>query len=505
MKGVESVSVADVARHSAEAIQRHGEHSASVDHESGERRHPADQDAAAAASFLAILQGALVPVALPAASAANRSGDLTPPVRLDRWPSVRDVPAGGPARRAARRVGATEAVDESAKSDPSSAQSASNAPTTEGDQIDHIDVQPSGEAPLPAPESDVAASPGEPPRPDRPVGDAAPPSPAFLNRVFDIVPTVALAESHGRTGAIPSARSMEDSDAESPPGAPVGRDQHLAPDSRNPTRLDVAASATEPSTGNVGAGSRLPHPVARDDEKGDAGVIVVSNRSPRQHFVEMSNGMASTAEVGKPWRMPPFAARSGEAGHDDAAASSDSAAADRSSTANAPVPGLSPAASTEPSSGLATAPSGVLANVPAQVVRLLNQQPTNGTAVVMRLDPPTLGSVVLRIVSVDGQRVRVHFRVDDPVVRDTLADQWHQLETALVARGLVPDGFSVDLGSIQTTMDSSGQTGSNAARSGNGPGPVASSIAARSAREDQTVESAPSGRDHGGRYIDCRL
>lgn len=156
--------------------------------------------------------------------------------------------------------------------------------------------------------------------------------------------------------------------------------------------------------------------------------------------------------------------------------------------------------------GSPPSPSGapdVSRPVPAQVLQQIAAQPLAlGTTVVIRLDPPLLGNVVLRVVAGDGKRIRLHFQVDEPEVGDALASSLGKLESALRAQGLNPEGLSVGLATAQTAGDPSGQPD---------PRPFAAQASHSSPRSAHLApDRAPADpprpvRIGGGRYIDFLL
>jgi hypothetical protein len=138
--------------------------------------------------------------------------------------------------------------------------------------------------------------------------------------------------------------------------------------------------------------------------------------------------------------------------------------------------------------------------LPARISQLIQPPPPAETTVVLRLEPPLLGSVVLRVVASDSGRIQLHFRVDDPAVRDALASHRQGIESVLLAQGLSPAGFSVDLGGVQTGtgFGTSGQAADRPPRSPGG----------RAAGADGPTAAPPDprpGEGIGGRYIDYRL
>lgn len=165
------------------------------------------------------------------------------------------------------------------------------------------------------------------------------------------------------------------------------------------------------------------------------------------------------------------------------------------------IPGVSATAESAPRFA-AEATREVTRNVPAQLVQLVQPLPPVGTTVVMQLDPPLLGSVLLRVVANQSGRIQLHFRVEDPAVRDALASSRPQIESALLAQGLSPSGFSVDLGSVQTqtNFSSSDQTSDPNPRPRGG-------LAASTVEPDgrSVLDQYPGEGVNGGRYVDYRL
>jgi hypothetical protein len=87
----------------------------------------------------------------------------------------------------------------------------------------------------------------------------------------------------------------------------------------------------------------------------------------------------------------------------------------------------------------ATAPSP---SAVQQVLDRLSRTPTD-TTVVLRLNPPLLGAVTLRIVADGGQRIHLRVQAERPEVASALEAGWGQLAGALRARGLTPQSFTV--------------------------------------------------------------
>lgn len=92
--------------------------------------------------------------------------------------------------------------------------------------------------------------------------------------------------------------------------------------------------------------------------------------------------------------------------------------------------------------------SEALATVPGQVVRQLAAHLPPGAGektLVMRLNPPTLGEVLLRITSREGQPIRLRFDVAHGETREALARGASHIEDLLRSHGLAADGFSIDV------------------------------------------------------------
>jgi hypothetical protein len=150
--------------------------------------------------------------------------------------------------------------------------------------------------------------------------------------------------------------------------------------------------------------------------------------------------------------------------------------------------------------GRSTELSEVVQTVPAQVVQqILTNPPTVGTTVVMRLDPPALGSVVLRVMAGEGKRIRLHFDAEDPIVRDALTNSLDELARTLRAHGLSPEGISVGPHTAQFQSGASGQPGHQSDTPGQS--------GVRRMQEESTEAASEMSieRPGGGRYIDLFL
>ncbi|HLH28002.1 MAG TPA: flagellar hook-length control protein FliK [Acidimicrobiales bacterium] len=142
--------------------------------------------------------------------------------------------------------------------------------------------------------------------------------------------------------------------------------------------------------------------------------------------------------------------------------------------------------------------------MPSQVIQqLIERPPRPNTTVVLRLDPPLLGSVVLRVIAGDGNRIRLHFGVDDPRVGDALTAGLGRLESALRAQGLSPQGLSVGLNNTQLGGGPPGQSGQDAPPTFGGRPAGGGSGAIEVA--PTAGEPASLVRANGGRYIDYLL
>lgn len=148
------------------------------------------------------------------------------------------------------------------------------------------------------------------------------------------------------------------------------------------------------------------------------------------------------------------------------------------------------------------APPEVARAVPSQILPLLDRLPQNGAALVLRLDPPTLGTVVLRVVAGEGRRVRLHFQVEDSAVGNALADGWDQLEAALRAQGLLPEGFTVDLNSAHHP---NGRSDQGASSPGHDASPSGRRVAALPTLDQSLADAEVVDMRGSGRYIDYRL
>lgn len=168
--------------------------------------------------------------------------------------------------------------------------------------------------------------------------------------------------------------------------------------------------------------------------------------------------------------------------------------------------GLASGAS-QPAVPAATTPTSVppeiIRSVPAQVLQqLAGTQLQAGMTLVMQLDPPLLGKVLLRVSSGKGGRIRLHFQVDDATVGDALAGSLDQLTNALRAEGVSPEGVSIGLNTAQMSSDSSGQSGQQQSSH-----PSVNSIGPRvgSPVEATASVSTSSGHTPTSRYIDYIL
>ena len=152
-------------------------------------------------------------------------------------------------------------------------------------------------------------------------------------------------------------------------------------------------------------------------------------------------------------------------------------------------------------SSVGNTPAELAQTVPTQVIQqLLQPPPRANTTVVLRLDPPMLGSVVLRVVAGGGNRIRLHFEVDDPSVGDALTGGLGRLESALRAQGLSPEGLSVGLNNTQLGSGPSGQSGQESPRSFAGPRDRGTTLGIQPSSDPVSAVRA-----NGGRYIDYLL
>jgi hypothetical protein len=118
-----------------------------------------------------------------------------------------------------------------------------------------------------------------------------------------------------------------------------------------------------------------------------------------------------------------------------------------------------PAAASPFGQAAGVAPGGSAApaaNVPTQVLDYLAGQDLRAghVAMVLRLNPPELGQVVLQIQARDGRNLRLQFQVEHAATGDALLRGKEHIEGVLRARGLATEGFVVDLAG--TTSDPSG-------------------------------------------------
>ncbi len=114
--------------------------------------------------------------------------------------------------------------------------------------------------------------------------------------------------------------------------------------------------------------------------------------------------------------------------------------------------------------------STAAADAPRQVAEVIAHTGGLGMsgAVVVHLNPPNLGRVTLRISASEGHQLRVHLKVERESVREALAADWGQVDTALRAHGLSPDAVSIDVGAFldsgQMTAGDGGSPGRDADR-----------------------------------------
>jgi flagellar hook-length control protein FliK len=107
-----------------------------------------------------------------------------------------------------------------------------------------------------------------------------------------------------------------------------------------------------------------------------------------------------------------------------------------------------------------------------EAVRGLRHEQSGRTSLVVRLDPPELGAVVVRLAVRDG-RVDVQLRTPDLGAREGLAAQHHDVEQLLREQGLDLRSFDVSRGELpagQTGQEGSPDRGTPAGpRAADGP------------------------------------
>lgn len=267
----------------------------------------------------------------------------------------------------------------------------------------------------------------------------------------------------GAAGRLPSraaalASGLPQVTVATPPGAAIPVPAGVPAPSALATTA-AAAPAALPPTAAVDATPvvRPPgHPAARPVPHASAKAV--------EHAAAPSAVQAAAAQVQDP---PPPAP-----------------AGDAPLPSRAPVPAAAPAEA--PSQGVAvvaaapvTAPppatpapahvSGPARHVPAAVVeaaRRLHTDGTGRTSLVVRLDPPELGSVVVRLTVQDG-RVDVTLRTPDAAV-GSLRAQNADVQSVLAAHGLDLGAFDVSTstGTSTSTPQQSSSGGSGAAGEG---------------------------------------
>ena len=437
------------------------------------KRHPSDQrdressdpvaNGGPALAFLAVLQGVPKTVAptpdhgsstIPAASA--KTGPATGPVVAPALPSgQRATAAGSIGARGTSRPATTHASTPEAGSETSPAGAgAPNRPSA-------APAATPGQRATAIPNPLAVAAGGEPPGArSRGTGttstDPKPTAPSSLGAV-------------ARTG-VPAATAIAGLG-----GAATGQGQaHTASGERAPSGSSahpvrpVPPRPSDPSNGTSAATRGPTGPIA----PGVAGVAAWDRTTSPDH----TSGDGKKAVTGSGGLLGTGTPRS--------------AAGVTPNPAAGPIP---------PSGG--NAPSDLTQTVPAQVIQqLIEQPPRPNTTVVLRLDPPMLGSVVLRVVAGGGNRIRLHFGVDDPSVGDALTGGLARLESALRAQGLSPEGLSVGLNNTQLGGGPAGQSGQESPRSLAGPRDRGTTIGIQPSSEPVSV-----ARTNGGRYIDYLL
>lgn len=173
----------------------------------------------------------------------------------------------------------------------------------------------------------------------------------------------------------------------------------------------------------------------------------------------------------------------------------------------APAPGNAPASNA----------ASLAATVPAQVLRQLSEHLAGNrgeTRLVMHLEPPQLGRLTVRLVATEGERVRLHFRVEHAGAGEALTAAGRQIEEVLRAHGLSPDGFSVELASPDAAGLDGGfgqlgaqvgeQTGGQPGGQPNAPAPLRLDPR-RATRGGLLPDDDPGLAAASGRYVDYRL
>lgn len=326
--------------------------------------------------------------------------------------------------------------------------------------------------------------------------------PSVVPASASIVPTAAVAgQQAAGDGARPVAATIR------PPGNGSAAPKQPAPPSGvapaggppPPVAAGPASAATGQGPAQTPPGQRAPTgAVTRPGQPSPARSGDLSPESSTTAS-ELAGPIKPNLAVGvAAWGRAKTAA-DGSGGGKKAPTKSDATAAG-GSLRSAPVvaPGLAPGPAAPPG---ASAPADLTQTVPAQVIQqLLEQPPRANTTVVLRLDPPLLGSVVLRVVAGDGNRIRLHFGVDDPSVGDALVGGLGRLESALRAQGLSPQGLSVSLNNTQLGSGSPGQSGQESPRSFGSRREPGAPIPTQ-----PSSDAVSAIRATGGRYIDYFL
>ncbi len=224
----------------------------------------------------------------------------------------------------------------------------------------------------------------------------------------------------------------------------------------------------EPPVSAPGLPSQPPYPMLTAAHGIASAPIIMSNHS-RGTSSNQLNDVASatilTSQATNFDAVTPITVRGSSASHssDVTKKSGPNLTKVNDSTTDSPVLLLGPL-TVNFSPGNPDAVQNVVQSLPTSMIRQALDNgsfASPGVALVLQLDPPELGRVVVRIVAGDDRHIRLHFKVDDLAVQETLSESWSHLESSLKAHGLNPSGFSVDLNQASTNGDIFGQSGGN--------------------------------------------
>jgi len=334
--------------------------------------------------------------------------------------------------------------------------------------------------------------------------------------VSPTAPKPSLPTAHGKS-SVPQI-------VEDPTATPASVDPKpsAGPDNGVPKNSRPTSTVPAPSPGEVARPSLTNSRGQPPDSRAQSPMPVTS--SPTDKTPEGTNipGRPSVEQLSPPNRASVRSHLSGgHAQSDPGTTGADSNPANAMDPAAVGDPGVafSPASGAGPAAGATAAQtvdgySHVPTNSIVEQVRshLLSQGLNLGpgrkgnSVVVLRLDPPTLGKVLVRIEKGDGAQIQIHFRVEDRAVRDALVSGWSQLDRALRAEGFTPANASVEISPFQTATSDMGNAGQ-----GGSPTGFANQQSAQGANYSLSeavvgpAETAPSMLSDSGHYVDYRL